>query len=326
MLSVIVYAIYIAVQVGACKFITNSKLQSELGADIYASIVVPADTVIDAVKKYLSNSASTEVFFRSHPTLSERVKNIETYLSQNNEAMPEVDEGKTDTNYFSWALRQLYLIYFRPSQFHREVEGPKKNQPKLTQAQRYVYVIKMLPWIILLAHINNLIIGSFWDITSIGYRWDLSWIVVEIGVAVGLFIGFGMAENDISVSVTSGITYGYLAGTFFILIVLFHLFAFLAALLGFLAGSLMGILGDHMDKDDSGKNDPVESLGQSILIGIGGGIMLGIYPAIANAVMAGLAFIFNGDFWSVFKAFGQSYLAFGITYCFFFYLVYLRLL
>jgi len=320
-LSVVTYGIYIAIQLGACKFITYSKKMSELGADILASNVVTPFVVIDAVRKYVSDRASKELFFRSHPTVAERVNNIQTFCTRYGSGDSQAAESYADRNYFFWAIRQLYLIYFRPSQFMREVEGTEKDQPKLTQAERYVYVLKMLPWVILLAHLNNLIIGTLLDVIGVAYKWDWSWVAVEFGVAGGLAFGLWFAgESDVVVSIVAGITYGSLAGTLLTFMGLFHGNDFLAAAFGIIFGSACAIASDYGDNSDAG-------WGQSITMGLTLGIGIGALCGFVSAVMAGLGWLFGDTgFKLVLKAFWESFVAGGITSGLVFYFVHFRLL
>ena len=48
-----------------------------------------------------------------------------------------------------WSLWQLYLIFFWPSRFQREVEGDEPGQPRLSLRERAVYLLKMSPWTVL---------------------------------------------------------------------------------------------------------------------------------------------------------------------------------
>ena len=183
-------------------------------------------------------------------------------------------------------------------------------------------MLKMLPWIILLANLNNLIIGKLWDISGFRYDWGLSWIAVEIGILGGVFLGlFFAGESDVVVSVVSGITYGSLAGSLFSCMWLFpHGNAFLAAGFGILFGSVFGILSDYADDDD----DTPTGLGESLYMGIGLGMVLGFFAGISSAALAGLSLIFDGDLKFVLNEFWQSFVACGITATVVFYLVHFR--
>ena len=86
-LSVVAYALLIAIQVGACKLITYSRKRSELGADIVAANVVTPLAVIDALKKHFPDPPK-EFWFKSHPTISERVTNIEICSAQSDGSYP----------------------------------------------------------------------------------------------------------------------------------------------------------------------------------------------------------------------------------------------
>ena len=53
--------------------------------------------------------------------------------------------------YLRWSLRQFYLLVFWPTQFEREVEDLVIQERILGFKQRFVYMLKLLPWIAALA-------------------------------------------------------------------------------------------------------------------------------------------------------------------------------
>ena len=62
-------------------------------------------------------------------------------------------------DYLRWSLRQLFLLYFQPTRFARAVEGDGPDDAKLTFRQRAGYMLKMLPWMILLSVAANVSAG-----------------------------------------------------------------------------------------------------------------------------------------------------------------------
>jgi hypothetical protein len=306
-LAILVFGAYIAIQIGACSFITYSKRRSELSADVIAADAATPSAVIDALNKHLPNAESTPTLFRSHPTRSERIRNIELHAATTHNTSVFDERRNVETNYLFWAIRQLYLIYFRPSQFKSEVEGTDGGHPKLTQGQRYVYVLKMVPWILIFAHVNNLIIGALWTGFGARYEWDISWIAVEIGVIGGVSTGLWFAgESDVVVSVVSGITYGSIAGSLFSLMDVFsgH-FDFLAACFGVLIGSAITIAADYAEDEEA-----EVGLGFSVLMGIGMGLVLGFWVAIPSGILSLLGWLFGAvKFTDVLWAYVQSFVA-----------------
>jgi hypothetical protein len=108
-------------------------------------------------------------------------------------------------DYLRRSLRQLYLLYFWPSRFEREVEGEKLGQPTLSFKQRAVYMLKMLPWTALLSVAANLAAGLASELFGIKYNWAESWGGVAGGVAVGVARG-------VAVGVAGGVAFGVAVG------------------------------------------------------------------------------------------------------------------
>src|SRR5262249_2150613 len=70
------------------------------------------------------------------------------------------------------------------------VEDPPMR--KLGGKQRFVYLLKMLPWIAALAVLGLLISGHLCQSVGIDYRWIESWVGVVFGVVFGVMIGVGL--------------------------------------------------------------------------------------------------------------------------------------
>jgi hypothetical protein len=92
-------------------------------------------------------------------------------------------------NYLRWSLRQFYLLYFWPTQFAREVEGPLLEGPRLSIKEKIKYLFKMLPWLVLIPLFFNVVIGfisaKFW----VFYFWRSTMIVMLVILLTSLAIG-----------------------------------------------------------------------------------------------------------------------------------------
>ncbi len=120
-------------------------------------------------------------------------------------------------NYLRWSLRQLYLLYFWPTRFSREVEGEHLGGPRLRLKERAGYMLKILPWVVLISVFANLAIGFICERFGIIYRWESSWNGVAIGIAVGGAFGlpFGVAyslSGSLALGVLGGVTLGIASG------------------------------------------------------------------------------------------------------------------
>src|SRR5262245_43925526 len=91
--------------------------------------------------------------------------------------------------YIRWSLRQFYLILFWPTQFEREVENWRRDGPKLRRIERLRYLMKMLPWMVVLAVIGNLIAGIVCEAYGSGFNWVEFWRGVAFGAAFGVAVG-----------------------------------------------------------------------------------------------------------------------------------------
>ena len=100
-------------------------------------------------------------------------------------------------DYLRWSLRQLFLLYFQPTRFQREVEGEGRDDAKLTWRERAGYMLKMLPWMILLSVAANIGAGLVCQAFGLEYRWAESWKGEAVGMAVGVMFGvaFGVVAD-----------------------------------------------------------------------------------------------------------------------------------
>lgn len=119
-------------------------------------------------------------------------------------------------NYLRWGLGQLYLLYFWPTQFVREVEGEGKDEPRLRFGERLGYLLKLLPFIVALAVSVNIIVGYICEVSGIAYGWSTSWSGLVFGVVVGLAVGltFGVALG-VALGVAVGLASGLVSGLAF---------------------------------------------------------------------------------------------------------------
>ena len=113
------------------------------------------------------------------------------------------------TNYLRWSLRQFYLLVFLPTQFRREVEDVDSRRPLLRLKERFLYILKLLPWIVLFATAANLISGLTCESFGIAFNWGGSWFGVAFCVAVG--VAFGVAVG-VAVGVACGVAVGVAGG------------------------------------------------------------------------------------------------------------------
>src|SRR5918911_1704388 len=112
-------------------------------------------------------------------------------------------------DYLRWSLRQLYLLYFWPTQFAREVKGVSAEGPRHQLAERAGYMLKMLPWTAPIGIFINMIVGFSCERFAISYGWEESWIGLAFGLVFGVVVGlvFGLAAG-----VAGGVEFGVIVG------------------------------------------------------------------------------------------------------------------
>ena len=88
--------------------------------------------------------------------------------------------------WFHWSLWQLYLIFFWPSRFQREVDGEEPGQPRLSSRERAVYLLKMFPWTVLLLFLVKL---------AVGLSLEVNGVVASVVAGVLAGVVFGVANN-----------------------------------------------------------------------------------------------------------------------------------
>lgn len=118
------------------------------------------------------------------------------------------------SDYFRWVGWQFYLLLFWPSKFAEEVEGQTfflMEKRSLTVANRFRYMLKVVPWVTLFALLGTLLVGSMAAHTGGVYRWDRS----LLGVALGLALGVAGGLTGVAFGVASGVAGGLMGGVFF---------------------------------------------------------------------------------------------------------------
>lgn len=109
-------------------------------------------------------------------------------------------------DYFVWSLHQLYLIIFWPTRFRQEVEGASfLGQPKLSYAERLIYLFKMLPWTLTFAIVGNLVVGRIVETLGVHYLWIPSWGGLAMGLVAGLILG---VISGVAIGLASSIAAG----------------------------------------------------------------------------------------------------------------------
>ncbi|MFL6209922.1 MAG: ATP-binding protein [Pyrinomonadaceae bacterium] len=198
--------------------------------------------------------------------------------------------------YLCWSLRQLYLIFFWPTQFGREVEGEEADLPKLKFSERFLYLLKILPWVIILAVLGNLILGYACEAYGVTFDWKSAWVSVAFGVAVGMASG-------VAFGVTFGVTFGVALGVAF-------------SVAGGVTGGMTGgvVLGVAVGVTFGVALGVAFSVAGGVTGGMTGGVAFGVVLGVAFGVSFGVAF-------SV--AFG---VAFGVAFPLAFWLTYSRLI
>jgi uncharacterized protein len=112
--------------------------------------------------------------------------------------------------YLRWVARQFYLLFFWPSRYRRELKGTHQGQTRLTWRQRFIYLTKLLPWIVVLAVVGNVLSGVFVEfVLRNPYSWAASWVGVVYAFAFGVAFGFG---GGIEVGIAFGIAGGFAIG------------------------------------------------------------------------------------------------------------------
>jgi DNA polymerase III delta prime subunit len=92
-------------------------------------------------------------------------------------------------NYLHWSLRQLYLLFFWPTQFKREFEGKGSGGFKPNSVKTIRYLLGMLPWVVTLAVLGNIIGGYICESLGIYFNWTNSWVPMFHGIGVGAMSG-----------------------------------------------------------------------------------------------------------------------------------------
>ncbi len=124
-------------------------------------------------------------------------------------------------SYFRWSLRQLYLLFFWPSRFNREIEESTQTDGKPGYLRCLRYFVLMSPWIIAVGCLINFLAGqSFqWYLgPRLNFQWANSWVglglslllsILFVGPAIGVMLNVGVGG---SVSVAFSAIIGMLVG------------------------------------------------------------------------------------------------------------------
>jgi DNA polymerase III delta prime subunit len=101
--------------------------------------------------------------------------------------------------YFLRSLRQLYLIFFAPTQFGREVES---TELQVLPLARLSYLITMSPWLFALTLFGNFCLGELCTLVGIPFNWKSS--------ALGIIISFAY---EFTFGILGGVAFGPVLGT-----------------------------------------------------------------------------------------------------------------
>jgi uncharacterized protein len=102
-------------------------------------------------------------------------------------------------NYLRWSFRQLYLFFFWPTRFRREVEGDAPSRRIKRLMKTMSYLLRMLPWIILLIVTVNLIAGYTCELLGIPFDrgFALAGLVFSTVLGVALIMAFGIVLSAV---------------------------------------------------------------------------------------------------------------------------------
>ena len=149
-------------------------------------------------------------------------------------------------------------MYFWPTRFKREVDNSDDQKGDSRLNERTRYMLKMLPWLVLINLSSYLALGVICDQLGIVYRWTGSWmwIGIVVGITAGLacgvmgnvFVGvvFGAlfsTAGGVPVGSYFGVVYGLTLGTAFSM----FYFAVGGARGGLTLGIMYGVVGGALN-------------------------------------------------------------------------------
>lgn len=186
--------------------------------------------------------------------------------------------------YLRWVACQFYLLLFWPSRFKREVEGEGPDEPRLNLRQRFAYLIKLLPWILALAHVGSLLAGTFVTLyLGKTFAWGASLIGATVGVAVGLGVGLLRGVPGVALGFGFGLSAGVAGGAAFglagVVAFQFAVVVLISVAGGFTFGLAVGV-----------PSGIARSVGFGIAISLGLGSIFGFGFSLAAGVAVGAAF------------------------------------
>jgi uncharacterized protein len=191
-------------------------------------------------------------------------------------------------DYFHWSFKQLYLFFFLPTQFRQEIEGVQTTQLRPLSWKRYHYVLKMVPWIIALAVIENLIFGYCMQALGLVFNWKASLVCLLIGVPIGIILG---GTLGLRVSLGGGVAIGVIGGLAGGVAVGGTMGIAVGMLVGMIAG--VGTIGvarvvGHLNKSITGGI----WMGMSAAIALAAGVIVSttVTSQVRMSVAAGIAF------------------------------------
>src|ERR1043165_1329007 len=117
-------------------------------------------------------------------------------------------------DYLRWSLRQLYLLFFWPTQYMREVAGSEPDQAKLQWSAPFRYLMRLFPGIVVLIASVTLIVGCVCEVSGITFYWGNMGLGIMSGVMIGLAYGatFGVASG-LTGGVIGGLVGGVMGGS-----------------------------------------------------------------------------------------------------------------
>jgi uncharacterized protein len=190
--------------------------------------------------------------------------------------------------YLRWSLRQLYLVFFWPTRFGRKVEGVGRRRLRLGLGKRFRYLLKMLPWIVMLAVFLNVVAGYACEAAGADFSWGRAWIAVGLGVAIGVAIGLimGVAFGS-AVGVVVGVVIGVVVGVMGAVAFGVASGAAYNVAYGVAVFVAVGVAGAAMGGVALGMADGMGGLTRSVVVGLGSGVLVGILGSLAIGLAGG---------------------------------------
>ena len=192
--------------------------------------------------------------------------------------------------YLRWVRWQFYLLYCWPTRFGKEVDGDNTGDARMAGLKRLLYMLKLLPWMLLLSALGNLLIGFMMQRYAGSYRWGVAWSGVAVGVPIGVAVGviFGVAFGvtfgvalAVALAVAFGVAFGVALGV--------ALGVAVGVVFGIAVGGALGVALGVAGGVGYGAGF---GFGVGVAVGVAFGAVVGVAGGVAGGVSSALALVF----------------------------------